>query len=309
MDTPQKNQSAGEISQQDTKGKLVEYIWHLKKQGYSESTVRTRGKLLRQLIKEGVNLSDPEDVKKAIAIHESWCDGHKQVVVQAYDSFAKMSKIQWEAPSYKHIKSLPFIPLEREIDCLIAGSSKKMACCLQLLKETGMRIGEVWILKWTDLDTEQLTLRCKAEKHGNPRQFKISARLCAMLNSRSKKSEMIFATESLNGFRWKYDLKRRKIAETLQNPRLLQIKFHTFRHFKATMEYNKTKDILHVKQLLGHRNLNSTLTYTQLVNFESEEYTVRRVKTAKEEDELLQAGFEYVRYDDRDECALYRKRK
>ena len=78
------------------------------------------------------------------------------------------------------------------------------------------------------------------------------------------------ATESLNGFRWKYDLKRRKIAETLQNPRLLQIKFHTFRHFKATMEYNKTKDILHVKQLLGHRNLNSTLTYTQLVNFESE---------------------------------------
>ena len=98
-------------------------------------------------------------------------------------------------------------------------------------------------------------------------------------------------------------------SRALQNPRLLQMKFHTFRLFKATMEYNKTKDILHVEQLLGHRNLNSTLTYTQLVNFDSEEYTVRRVKTAKEEDELIQAGFEYVRYDDKDECAIYRKRK
>jgi integrase len=37
-----------------------------------------------------------------------------------------------------------------------------------LLKETGVRIGEAWKLKWTDLDEENGTIKTKAEKHGNP---------------------------------------------------------------------------------------------------------------------------------------------
>ena len=46
-----------------------------------------------------------------------------------------------------------------------------------------------------------------------------------------------------------------------------QITFKTFRHFKATMEYHRTKDIIHVMRLLGHKNIKNTLVYTQLVHF------------------------------------------
>jgi integrase len=52
------------------------------------------------------------------------------------------------------------------------------------------------------------------------------------------------------------------LATKLQNPRLLRITFHTFRHWKATMEYNRTKDILYVMKLLGHRCIKNTLVYT-----------------------------------------------
>jgi len=38
----------------------------------------------------------------------------------------------------------------------------------------------------------------------------------------------------------------------------MQIHFHTFRHWKATMEYYKTKAILHVMKVLGHKNINNT---------------------------------------------------
>jgi hypothetical protein len=38
------------------------------------------------------------------------------------------------------------------------------------------------------------------------------------------------------------------------------------------MEYAKTKDILDVMQLLGHRNIKNTLVYTQLSKFESNKY-------------------------------------
>lgn len=100
--------------------------------------MKTRVKLLKQLVKEGTNLLDAEHVKKAIAIHANWSDGHKQVVVDAYNCFAKLFGITWNPPSYQHVESLHFIPLEAELDALISGSNKKMVTCLQLLKETGM---------------------------------------------------------------------------------------------------------------------------------------------------------------------------
>jgi len=215
---------------------------------------------------------------------------------------------RWNPPVYIADKSLPFVPLEKEIDALISGCSKKIAVSLQLLKETGMRIGEAWKLKWIDVDEEQSTIKCRAEKHGNPRLFKISSKLISMLNSLPKTSEYVFANGNLSAHRWRFDRQKRRLAEKLQNPRLLQIKFHSLRHWKATMEYHKTKDILRVKQLLGHRNINSTLVYTQLVSFEGDEFDVKATESKKEIEELLKVGFEWVGQD-KDGFVFLRKRK
>jgi integrase len=73
------------------------------------------------------------------------------------------------------------------------------------------------------------------------------------------------------------------------------------------MEYHKTKDLLHVKERLGHRDINSTRIYTHLVTFEGDEYHTATAKTIKEDEELLRTGFEYVT--DRDGVKIYRKRK
>lgn len=100
---------------------------------------------------------------------------------------------------------------------------------------------------------------------------------------------------------------RKRIANKLKNPHINRITFHTLRHFYGTMEYHKTKDILHVQERLGHRNITSTLIYTHLVNFKGDEYHVRTAKTLKEDEELLKAGFEYVTK--RDGIKIYRKRK
>ncbi|MCP8318176.1 MAG: tyrosine-type recombinase/integrase [archaeon] len=80
----------------------------------------------------------------------------------------------------------------------------------------------------------------------------------------------------------------------LKNPRLLNISFHTLRHFKATMEYHKTRDVLHVMKVLGHKNINNTLIYTHLVEFQDGEYVTRVAKTIDEDRELIEAGYEYI---------------
>jgi hypothetical protein len=79
------------------------------------------------------------------------------------------------------------------------------------------------------------------------------------------------------------------------------------RHWKATMEYHKTKDILHVMQLLGHRNIKNTLVYTQLVNFENDDYHSATAKTIEEATKLIDTGFEYVCT--HNNTMLFRKRK
>jgi enoyl reductase-like protein len=61
------------------------------------------------------------------------------------------------------------------------------------------------------------------------------------------------------------------------------------------MEYYLTKDILHAMQVLGHRRIQNTLKYTQLVNFENVDAYICKVAEAKGEiSELIEAGFEYI---------------
>ena len=62
-------------------------------------------------------------------------------------------------------------------------------------------------------------------------------------------------------------------------------------------------------QLLGHRDINTTLIYTQLVTFESNEFIPRRARTKEDEDALIKCGFEFIRYDHINREAVYRKRK
>ena len=305
--TEKRAAGATKVSKADIKGKIVEYLWYLKKKGYAELTVRLRVQILKRLARHGVNLLDPEQVRHILATHDDWNNNYKQTIVSAYGRFVEMLGIKWEPPNYRQIRELPFIPLERELDALIAGCGKKAAASLQLLKETGMRIGEAWRLRWTDLDEEKRTIRCRAEKGGNPRMFKVSNKLIAMLNALPKTSKFVFGGTSLNAHRKNFMEQRKRLAWKLQNPRLNQISFHTFRHWKATMEYHRTRDILHVKELLGHRNINSTLVYTHLISFEDDEFHVRVAKTLKEACDLIEAGFDYVT--DMDEAKIFRKRK
>ena len=122
------------------------------------------------------------------------------------------------------------------------------------------------------------------------------------------KSLKPLALKSLDDFRRNFELSRASLALKLQNPRIKSISFKTLRHYKATMEYHRTKDILHVMQLLGHKNIRNTLVYTHLVNFETEDnYVCKVAKTVREAQELIELGFDFVT--DVEGVKLFRKRK
>ena len=137
--------------------------------------------------------------------------------------------------------------------------------------------------------------------------FKLSSTLLSMLQSLTKNSDNLFEG-SLSVFRKKFRKYRARLLTKLKNPRFKKITFHTFRHWKASTEYHKTKDILHIMELLGHRDIKTILIYTQLLTFESDEFNSSTAKTTKEASQLIEAGFDYI-CTTPENVMLFRKRK
>ena len=302
---------AGE-SPQDIKGKILQYSWWLKKDGKSDSTIESRVKLLQVLTKRGANLYDPESIKETIA-NQTWSNGRKNNAADAYSSYLKMVGGKWQPPLYITIRKIPFIPKETEIDQLIAGCSKRMATFLQVLKETGARCGEIWPLKWEDIDFESKIVNITAEKNSNPRVTHLSNKLLEMLQNLPRTyGDRIFSFPHMpvDHFGTALSHQRKLIAHKIGNPRLLKIHFHTFRYWKGTMIYHETKDMYYTMQRLGHKNIKNTLLYVQLEEalFQGETNYISKVaKTEKEICNLIEAGFEYVT--EFQETKIFRKRK
>ena len=306
-ENPPKNGLAGATRQNDAvaKGKIVEFSFWLLKRGYAETTIKTRVKLLNRLLRLGANFEDEESVKEIIAT-QKWSINRKVNAVDAYSSFLQMQGKKWTPPMYKRVRKLPFIPTEIELDRLIASCSKRVSTYLQMLKETGMRCGEASNLKWTDIDLEQRSVRVTPEKGSNPRILPISVKLVDMLNEITMNADTLFGVSS-DLMRRNFAKQRKRITAKLKNQRIKQITFHTFRHWKATMEYHKTRDILHVKEILGHKSLDNTMLYTQLISFKDNEFTANVAHSEEEACKLVEAGFEYVCDFDRNK--IFRKRK
>jgi hypothetical protein len=111
-----------------------------------------------------------------------------------------------------------------------------------------------------------------------------------------------------------FSMARHRLVKEYSNPRLLQITFHTIRHWKATTEYHRTKDILHVKELLGHRSINNTLIYIHLEkklygDSNTQDFHVRVAHDTEEATEYVKAGFDYITGEYHDGGKIFRKCK
>jgi len=298
----------------DIKGKIVSFLWWMEKQGYAKETIRLAGSALRALLQRGADLLNSESVKEVLAKEKTWSSSRRRNVINVYTLFLKFNGQQWEKPRCGITRKIPFIPTEQEIDDLIAGSPRQVATFLQLLKETAMRSGEAKRLLWTDIDFERrLIILNEPEKNSLPRIWHVSAKLINMLNALPRKSLRVFGDGPINSIKSTFIKARRRLAFKLQNPRLLQIHFHTIRHWKATMEYHRTNDILHVKELLGHKKLDNVAIYVQidkkLFADTDDSFICKVAHNVGEAVALVEAGFEYVTGEYEDGGKIFRKRK
>jgi integrase len=182
-----------------------------------------------------------------------------------------------------------------------------------MLKETGARIGEAYNVEWKDIDFEHKTVTFNHPEKGSlPRILHISDKLKGMLNNIPKDTNAPFSrTSKKKGLRVTFTQMRNKTAKKINNPRLKQIHFHTFRHWKATTDYYKLRDSTIIRHTLGHKSAVMTDRYIHIVetlyNNDAGEWTSKAVKTKEEAMQLINEG--YTKADEIDGYHIYRKRK
>ena len=158
------NQIETTTTKKTTKDLIFAYAWEQKKNGYSESTIRTTTQRLKTLSKL-CDIREPEQLKETIA-KANWSLRTKKTVTDLLNNFVKFLGKKWKPPIYRPPDKLPFIPTEEELDTLISATPRRIiATLLQFLKETGVRIGESKKLKWIDIDLERRTANITPEKH------------------------------------------------------------------------------------------------------------------------------------------------
>jgi integrase len=282
----------------------------MKNNARSDYTIQNTSKSLRYLDKHA-DLNQPEQVKQFIASIQT-STSYKRNLAIAYNKYVEYSKLQWIIPRYKQQAKSIKIPTEEKLNMLIAHARRTMALKLTISKETGLRPIELCNLKVRDVCTERKLIYPTTAKHGKPRALKISDTLQNMLQAhitahKLNTNDQLFKGDAQNYGKYYRDM-RNNLANKLQDQTIRTIRLYDFRHHYATMLYHKTRDILYVKQQMGHAKVDTTLIYTQLLDLtENEEYTCKTATNAKEDQELLEAGFEYVT--DRDGLKIYRKRK
>lgn len=115
---------------------------------------------------------------------------------------------------------------------------------------TGMRLGELKRLKWSDIDTENNIITIRQSKSGKFRNIPIRGELESVLMPKNLPFDF---TNSRRIF--KRIIKRAGIGE---------IGWHTFRHTFITLMVKDSKDLAAVQKVAGHADIRTTMGYTHV---------------------------------------------
>ena len=285
--------------------KIVNTLIKLKSSGLAESTLRPVSYELSRMAKH-CDLDNTDDVKNYIA-NMKGANSYKDVFVKSYSYYVKHDNLKWDRPKLKSERKPPRIPTKKEIMNVVSASSRKNAVIFKILMETGVMPHELANADRREVDLDRGILSVQGFKGHTSRNFKLKSDTLACLRVYlyRVKDEKPFPDSKWMGKTWRR--LRKRVAEKLCNPSAKTIRVYDLRHFYATTLYHKTKDILLVKQQLGHKKIETTLIYTQLVNFGEDEFYSATANSVNEAAKLIEQGFEDVT--EFDGVKLFRKRK
>ena len=179
-------------------------------------------------------------------------------VIDRPDIFVKL-----EVP--KKEKKLPVVLSTEEIKAMInAADFKKTELIIKMLYSSGLRVSELANLQVKELDLNQNIGWVRSGKGDKDRLFQISASLSKQLQKYLNKhpnSKYVFSEQEPMSKRNIQSIVTRLAKKANINKKVSP---HTLRHSFATHLLENGANLLVIKQLLGHENVETTKIYTHI---------------------------------------------
>ncbi len=158
---------------------------------------------------------------------------------------------------------------------LLQNASPYLQDLIRFALNTGLRIGEIFSFRWSNVDLQKGILSVFAPKTQRIREVPVNSETRKVLEAwrLHKKSEFVFYNpETGKPF---VDLKN-GFALACKKAVISGVTWHTLRHTFATRLVGSGVDIVTVKELLGHSSISVTMRYAH-TNFDSKRAAVEKL--------------------------------
>ena len=179
--------------------------------------------------------------------------------------------IKWEFTNSNPMKEVKLYQENNErVRFLSAEEEKKLiSCCAEHLKpivifalNTGCRRGEIFNLKWQNLDFTNRLITVEDTKNGDPRKIPMNDTVHNLLLELNNKRVSDYVFPNFQGGR--YTSIKRSFSTALKKAGITDFRFHDTRHSFSSNLIMSGVDLVTVKELLGHKSIRMTLRYSHL---------------------------------------------
>jgi site-specific recombinase XerD len=281
--------------------------------GKEQTTRKTYKKLLLRLASK-TDLNEPNQVNLAIARFKKFnpqtgkdtnkdvTNAYKDRLISAYKTYVEYYNIQnWKQPYYTPEDKGIQPPNDEKVKFLIATAKEPLNIKIMIIGETGLRPKEVTGtngLQVNDIHKDTKTLTARSLKGCNPRPpMPISDELLTALNNyitkhNLKGTDLLFAGNSETLSNHFYDHKK-LLAKRLNDPTIEQTRLYDIRHYYITKKVRKLQNTEIVRQITGHKRLNTLQRYIHLALNQTGEWIVEQTNDKQRAKELLIQDFTY----------------
>ena len=180
-----------------------------------------------------------------------------------------------QLPMRKFDSYLPFVPTQKEADIFISTlSDLKPKAMVSLMYSAGLRVGEVCNLRYCDIERKNMRIHIAHSKSRSDRYAILSQKALDLLTrywfEYGRPTEWLFPkqTDSSRPIDTFYICRHMRAHEDFLGWKH-RITCHSFRHAFGTHLYENGADLLTIKNLMGHKSLNSTLIYIHLASYQA----------------------------------------
>ena len=149
-----------------------------------------------------------------------------------------------------------------------------------LLLFTGARFSEVARLTWSDINFNTNLIYFASSKDGNARYIKMSNRVLEVVNSLYKNKINNLVIPTINGNKYEkmpkeWQIEVDKLIPGNDDANKDRLTTHSLRHTHASWLAQRGVDILHIKEQLGHKKIETTMRYSHLIDDRRHQATER----------------------------------